>query len=248
MYYQQIIELGTGRITGFEALVRWLHPQRGLVPPDAFIPLAEETTLIHGLGRWLLREALRQLAEWQARHGGPGSLGVSINLSARQLDDPAIVDDVRSALASSGVQAADVTVELTETLAVASPEALGRLRLLRELGVLLAMDDFGTGEASYAALQTHPFTSVKVDRSLVLGLSGAHRARAMAQLSSIAALARSMALRTVVEGVEEEAELATLRTLDFDRAQGYLFSRPVPAPVAGRQLDEDRAARARPAV
>jgi diguanylate cyclase (GGDEF)-like protein/PAS domain S-box-containing protein len=238
VYYQQIVDVDTSRIAGFEALVRWQHPERGLVAPGSFIPLAEETGVIATMGRWLFDVSLRQLAEWQAlgRRTGHANLDMSINVSARQLEDADIVTDLERALEASGVEPGHVTIELTESCAVATPEALERLLRIRELGVNLAMDDFGTGEASYAALARYPFTCVKVDRTILLGLGGPNHDRALAQLSSIVNLAREMGLVSVAEGVEGAQELAILHGLGFDKAQGFFFSRPVPAADARDQL------------
>ncbi|MGE0878502.1 MAG: putative bifunctional diguanylate cyclase/phosphodiesterase [Acidimicrobiia bacterium] len=231
-FYQPIVDMHSGRILGFESLMRWEHPSRGLVPPIAFIPLAEETGEIVEMGLWLMRDSLRQLAEWQREFLHVQPLGMSLNLSGRQLDDDRFPGELAAALSAEGLNPADVTIELTESRPITSPEAIARLHRIADLGVHLAADDFGSGEASYAALQSHPYTVVKVDRSLVQGLgTGAHE-RAVAQLRSISDLAKNLGYRTVVEGVEDASQLQVLASLGFDRAQGFYFGRPVPKEAA----------------
>ena len=222
LHYQPLVELASGRVSGYEALVRWQHPTRGLLPPMSFIPLAEETTLIDGIGWWALETAIRQLREWR-RDGR--DLTVAVNLSARQLDTAEIVVDVGSLLRSAGVAPARLTIELTES-AVVGPDARLRLEALRALGIRIAADDFGTGVASYASLQQLPFTAVKIDKSLIDGL--AMPGRAATQVRSIIEMAHDSDLVVVAEGIEHQDQATILAELGCDFGQGYLFGRPAP--------------------
>lgn len=237
LHYQPVIDLARGSIAGFEALMRWNHRVRGMVGPGTFIPLAEETGLIVPIGRWLMDEALGQLRRWQDLLPDGGTLSMSINLSGRQLEDEGVVDDLRAAIDRAGVAARSVVVELTESVVVEdSPDLVARLREIRALGVGLHADDFGTGFASYAALQSLPFTGVKIDRSLVSGLDGPTADRAMAQVQSIIDMAASTGLRVVAEGIESGAQAAALRSLRCEHAQGFFFARPAQADAAEAEL------------
>ncbi len=237
LHYQAVIDLAQGTIAGFEALMRWEHHARGMVGPGTFIPLAEETGLIVPIGRWLMDEALGQLRQWLDRFPGAGPLTMSINLSGRQLEDEAIVGDLRAALDRADVPASAVVVELTEGIMVDDSAVLvRRLEEIRALGVGLHADDFGTGFASYAALQSLPFTGVKIDRSLVSGLDGASADRAEAQIRSIISMAATTGLKVVAEGIESGAQAAALRNLRCDHAQGFYFARPVPPAEAEAEM------------
>ncbi len=237
LHYQPVIDLARGTIAGFEALMRWEHHARGMVGPGTFIPLAEETGLIVPIGRWLMNEALGQLRCWIDRFPASGPLSMSINLSGRQLEEESVVGDLSAALDRAGVPASAVVVELTEGIMVDdSPVLVRRLEEIRALGVGLHADDFGTGFASYAALQSLPFTGVKIDRSLVSGLDGASADRAEAQIRSIISMAATTGLRVVAEGIESGAQAAVLRTLRCDHAQGFYFARPVPAAEAEAEM------------
>ncbi|MDH5290503.1 MAG: EAL domain-containing protein, partial [Acidimicrobiia bacterium] len=237
LHYQPVVDLARGTIAGFEALMRWNHRARGTVGPGTFIPLAEETGLIVPIGRWLMDEALGQLRRWQNLLPDGETLSMSINVSGRQLEDEHVVDDLRTAIDRAGVAAGSVVVELTESVVVEdSPELVARLREIRALGVGLHADDFGTGFASYAALQSLPFTGVKIDRSLVSGLDGEMADRAVAQVHSIIDMAASTGLRVVAEGIESGAQAAVLRDLHCEHAQGFYFARPAPADGAQAEL------------
>jgi EAL domain-containing protein (putative c-di-GMP-specific phosphodiesterase class I) len=217
---------------GVEALARWDHPLRGTVAPGEFIPLAEDTGLIVPLGRWVLGEACRQLAAWSV-DGGPGAaIAVTVNVSARQLYDPAFVGDVRAALATSGVDPRRVVLELTESVMLDRPElALERFTALKQLGVTLAIDDFGTGYSALSYLQRFPIDVLKIDKSFVDGLGRGGPQGSLA--GTIVALGHALAMRTVAEGVEDAAQRTALREVGCVLGQGYLFARPLaPAAVA----------------
>jgi EAL domain-containing protein (putative c-di-GMP-specific phosphodiesterase class I) len=227
--YQPIVDL-SGGITGVEALLRWRHRQRGLLMPDRFIPLAEETGLIVPIGRWVIREACRQATRWNGMKRGAEPLGISVNLSARQLHDPRLVDDVAQALADTGLEPGLLTLEMTESVLMADDE-LGRERLerLTRLGVNIAIDDFGMGYSSLSYLQRFPVNVIKIDRSLVRGLSEAGETQSPAIIRSVVDLSSALSLVTVAEGIEDVDQLAALEALGCQRGQGYYFSRPVDA-------------------
>lgn len=233
VYYQPIVDLAVGRLVGFEALVRWMHPVRGLVSPADFIPLAEDTGLIVPIGRWVLEESLRQLSEWRGGCAEACDLSVSVNLSPRQLSQPDLVEVVADALARYGVEPDRLKLELTETALMENADAVAeKLSALRALGVGLSLDDFGTGYSSLGHLHRFPFQALKVDQSFVRGLVGA--AGNSGIVRAILSLARSLEMTTIAEGVETDRETAVLRELGCPYGQGYLFSRPVPAEEAVR--------------
>jgi diguanylate cyclase (GGDEF)-like protein/PAS domain S-box-containing protein len=234
LYYQPIVSLRTRRITGFEALMRWRHPERGMVSPGSFIPLAEETGLIVPMGNWLLDAAFTQLSQWRSHH----DVTMSINLSPRQLDAPTIVDDIETRLLIHGIDPTWVTIELTETgLVDGGSINHSRLEAIRALGVKVAADDFGSGYASYAALGQLPYTGVKIDMSLVQALEGAGSEKAQAQVRSLCEMAKALGLTVVAEGVEAGEQASLLITLGCDFAQGYYFSPPVPADDASQLVE-----------
>jgi diguanylate cyclase (GGDEF)-like protein len=233
VHYQPTVRLTDGRTTGFEALVRWNHPHRGLVPPVEFIPLAEETGAITGIGRWVLREALRQGAEWTAGTGTP--LRMAVNLSPRQFQDGDVVADVVAALEATGFPADQLTLEVTEGVLVRDVDAVvTQLETLRGLGVRIAIDDFGTGFSGLSYLRHLPADIIKIDRSFVSDLPTGRSATTL--ITSIVELARTLGLDVVAEGVETEEQRQALRELDCAQAQGYLFARPEPADRCGTSL------------
>jgi diguanylate cyclase (GGDEF)-like protein/PAS domain S-box-containing protein len=235
--YQPIVALATGRVCAVEALLRWDHPRRGTIGPGRFIPIAEETGLIVSIGAWVLGEACRQAATWPRQFGEP--LAVSVNVSPRQLRDPGLVEEVRQALASSGLQPSQLELEVTESAVMNNPdEARVRLEQLRRLGVSLAIDDFGTGYSSLGQLRHFPFDSLKVDQTFMLGLGQDERPAAI--VSGVVALARNLGLAVVGEGIETAAQLQQLQSLGCDRGQGYYLSRPLTAEALCRLLSEDR--------
>jgi diguanylate cyclase (GGDEF)-like protein len=233
VHYQPTVRLSDGRTTGFEALVRWNHPERGLVPPVEFIPLAEETGAITGIGRWVLDQALRQGATWSAESGTP--LRMAVNLSPRQFQDGDVVADVVAALDASGFPAEQLTLEVTEGVLVRDVDAVvAQLEALRALGIRIAIDDFGTGFSGLSYLRHLPADILKIDRSFVMDLPTGRSATTL--ITSILELARTLGLDVVAEGVETEDQRRALADLDCGSAQGYLFARPEPAAEAGARL------------
>jgi len=229
-YFQPIIDLVTGRLIGFEALARWRHEDRGLLTPDAFLPMAEERGLIGDLGANILRSALAQLAQWQhdSAFAHTGTLSMSVNVSARQLIDPRFVDIVAEALAETGLDADVLWLELTESALMSDVHsATTSLRALRGLGLHLAVDDFGTGYSSLTYLKRFPVEAIKIDRAFVTGLGLDVGDSAIVE--AVVRLGASMGLSVVAEGVETPLQLGRLRDIGCPRAQGYLFGRPRPA-------------------
>jgi diguanylate cyclase (GGDEF)-like protein len=229
VHYQPIVSLVNGAVVGFEALVRWQHPSRGLVPPLAFIPMAEETGLIVPLGRWVLEAACRQAAIWNATHTGKGTppLFVSVNLSARQFTQTDLVEDVRQTLARTGLGADALELEITESVLMDQSEAgIRALRDLRGLGVRLVLDDFGTGYSSLSYLKHLPLDTIKIDRTFVAGIE---ETADRSIVDAVIALAHGLGIGVVAEGIETDEQADRLRELGCDLGQGYLFSRPVPA-------------------
>lgn len=227
LHYQPVLALDTGRITEVEALVRWNHPQRGLLFPADFVSLTEETGLIVPLGRWIITEACRQLRQWQtAGEGAPLVMGV--NLSARQLQHPHLVDDVARALEETRIDPGTLRLEITETVVMQdAPSALAKLEALKRLGVRLAVDDFGTGYSSLGYLKRFPVDTLKIDQSFVKGIG--RDVEDTAIVRAVITVAKSLGLAVTAEGIENEAQLSELRALGCDRGQGYLFAKPVPA-------------------
>jgi EAL domain-containing protein (putative c-di-GMP-specific phosphodiesterase class I) len=224
LHYQPIVRLADGAIEGVEALIRWQHPRRGLVPPGSFIPIAEESDLIEAIGRFVLDQACRQAREWQGSHG----FGISVNLSGRQLQNPAVVGDVRAALDRSGLDAGRLTLEITESILMNdTAESLDRLRALKDLGVRISIDDFGTGYSSLSYLRRFPVDVLKVDKSFINDLSG-REDDTYAFVRAIVQLGRTLRLKTVAEGIENEQQREALGRIGCDFGQGYLFARPVP--------------------
>lgn len=227
--FQPIVTLATGTACGFEALARWTHASLGIIAPDTFIPLAEETGLIVPLGRTILLLACEEAARWTADSAAGRPLGISVNLSGRQLEEATLVQDVRDALEESGLAPDRLTLEITETALVHDSEAMrARLFELKALGVTLAIDDFGTGYSSLSYIQQFPVDVLKIDRSFVEGLRRASSTDA-ALARTIIALGASLRLRTVAEGIELDAQRAILCELGCEFGQGYLYARPMPA-------------------
>ena len=236
LHYQPTIDLSDSRVVGFEALVRWQHPTRGLISPRDFIPIAEGTGLIVPLGRWVMAEACRQAVTWDAA-GADRPIKMAVNVSVRQFDRcdlPAIVGEV---LAETGMPSGQLCLEMTESVLMTDTEEnLAALVRLKALGVTLAIDDFGTGYSSLAYLRRFPVDTLKIDRSFVERLGEQTDDAALA--STIVQLGHSLGMSTVAEGIEEYGQLAALRDMGCTYAQGYYFSRPVPADEAGRLLLE----------
>lgn len=240
--YQPIVELSTGRVACVESLLRWQHPERGLLHPGEFLAMAEESGLIAPIGAWVLEESCRQAVAWtraRQRAGlGDDAVSVSVNLSPRQLIDPGLVDEVAAIVAGAGIDPETVWLEITEgALAADTESTLAVLRRLRNLGIRLAIDDFGTGYASLGYLRSFPVEVLKIDRSFMVGLGrGAEDATIV---RSVIALAASLGLDCVAEGVEQPTQLEELRTLGCTFAQGFLLGVPLPADVLGDQLGDD---------
>ncbi|MCI3948416.1 MAG: hypothetical protein K0R11_350 [Acidimicrobiales bacterium] len=231
LHYQPVVALPGREVVGVEGLVRWRHPERGLVPPAEFIPLAEESGLITELGQWVLEEGCRQAGGWARNLGPDRPLEVALNLSTRQLAEQGLAKRVGALIDRNGLRPGGVALclEITESFLLEDPVATGTaLDELRTLGVRLSIDDFGTGYSSLAYLRRFPLDALKIDRAFVSGLGVDPDSRAIA--SAIIELAHALGLDVVAEGVEEEVQLDVLVELGCDRAQGYLFSRPVPAP------------------
>lgn len=221
LYYQPIVALETDQITGFEVLVRWQHPQRGLISPAEFIPLAEETGLIQPLGVWVLREACYQLKSWQQQFPRNSPLTMSVNFSSKQLSQPNIVEKVEQILQETGVVSGSLRLEITESAIMENPvEASATLHQLKSLGIQLYMDDFGTGYSSLSRLHDLPIDVLKIDRVFV-------SQNKWNIIWTIMILALSLGLEVIVEGVETAEELAQLRMLGCKHVQGYFFSKPV---------------------
>ena len=232
VHYQPIVRLDTGALAGFEALVRWEHPARGLVPPLDFVPCCEEIGLIVPFGAWVLGRACRQLAAWRAAEpAAAASLTMSVNLSARQLVGDELVDTVRGILAETGVPPTALTLEITETAMVGdAAAAVASLRAIRALGVGVSLDDFGTGYSSLSALHQFPLTGLKIDRSFVQHL--VDRPDYQAIVRATVGLARDLDMRLTAEGIETAEQADLLRGMRCGMAQGYHFGRPVPADQA----------------
>jgi len=231
VHYQPIVSASDNHLRGFEALVRWNHPERGLVPPGEFIPVAEGSNLIVLLGRWVLVESCRQMAEWQKRFAPSFPLSISVNVSARQLSDSRLVEDVEFALTESGLNPESLALELTESSIMGNTEqTLAILDRLKAMNVRLEIDDFGTGYSSLSRLQRLPFHALKIDRSFIRELSDG--IGSLDIVRAIMQLAHSLKLEVIAEGVETEEQLRTLRHLGCDYIQGFLFSKPVDAKAA----------------
>jgi diguanylate cyclase (GGDEF)-like protein len=221
LHYQPKVHLAAGHICGMEALLRWRHPQMGLIAPDQFIPLAEESGLIRPIGAWVLKTACTQNRQWQRQ--GVRRFPVAVNLSPRQFAEESLLDDVKSALADSGLEGSDLELEITESMVMNDPEqAVNTLRGLKALGIRVAIDDFGTGYSSLAYLKRFPIDSVKVDRSFIEDIP--QDADSMAIAQAIIAMAHSLRLKVVAEGVETEAQVTFLRGEGCDEIQGHYFS------------------------
>jgi diguanylate cyclase (GGDEF)-like protein/PAS domain S-box-containing protein len=226
LYYQPKWEAASGKLIGVEALIRWNHPQRGLVPPMKFIPIAEEVDLISELGEWVLNEASRQLSQWHQQ--GLSYLKMAINLSPKQLRNPALIDRVSTVISSHGIGEGMLEIEVTETAAMSNAEyAIQQLVGIRDIGVTLAIDDFGTGYSSLAYLKSFPIQTLKLDRSYVSGIETDPNDTAIC--AATIALAHNLGLTVVAEGVETERQRDFLVKHGCDILQGYLLSRPLPA-------------------
>ena len=237
LHYQPVISLGTGNIVGFEALVRWQHPQRGLISPADFVPLAEETGLINPIGEWVLQEACGQLKAWQ-RAFPHRSLSMAVNISSRQFVQQDLASLVRNTLAETNLSPRSLKLEITESVLLDNNESIrDTLDQLHRQGVALHMDDFGTGYSSLSYLHQVPFETLKIDRSFINNM--AEGQRSIELVCSIVDLARALGMNTTAEGVETNEQLSWLRNRKCQHAQGFLFSKPVAAPKARRLIEQD---------
>ena len=235
VYYQPIVSLESGGISGFEALVRWQHPDNGLVPPGEFIPLAEETGLIHAMGRYVLERACAQVSDWQRRLSKP-DLSISVNMSAKQFVESDLVDQITRVLTETALKPTCLKLEITENLVMENAEIAAQLAgSLRERGVRLAMDDFGTGYSSLSYLHRIPVDTLKIDRSFVSQMDAG--GRGLEIVRTIIALARSLKLNVTAEGVENINQLQLLRALQCQMAQGFYFAKPLDASAAEALLN-----------
>ena len=237
LHYQPVVTLTDGRVHGVEALIRWEHPERGLVPPMDFIPLAEETGLILPIGRWVLREACRQVSRWQAEQAYGARLTLSVNLSAPQVQQPGLPVDLAGALAESGLRPETVILEITESLLLYDQKGTaGKLEELKRLGVRLAIDDFGTGYSSLSYLRQYPVDVLKIDKSFVDGVRAGTEASEFAR--AIVRLGQSLRLEVVAEGIEDVEQLTELRDAGCPLGQGYYFAPPLRSHEIERLLAE----------
>ncbi|MBK1691009.1 hypothetical protein CKO33_02345 [Ectothiorhodospira mobilis] len=226
LHYQPQVDLIDGRVVGLEALVRWHHPERGMISPARFIPVAEETGLILPLGRWVLTEACRQARAWTEAGLEFGS--VAVNVSGVQVQRSDMVQTVANSLSETGLDSGLLELEITETFVMDRRRgAAGFLRELKSMGVQLAVDDFGTGYSSLSYLKGLPFNTLKIDQGFIRGIPGDYHDIAIAR--AINTLGESLGMEVLAEGVETEAQRESLLDMGCHRAQGYLFSRPVPA-------------------
>ncbi len=236
LQYQPILALNPQRVIGLEALLRWRHPTRGLVCPADFIPIAEETGLIVPIGRWVLEQACHQAARW--RQTGL-DITMSVNVSARQLDDGTLIEEVRNALTEAALEPSALTLEVTETTLMRDPEATGKLlHMLKALGVRIAIDDFGTGYSSLSYLRQLPADELKIDRSFISGIAADKQSASL--LHTFVQLGKALDIETLAEGVEEPAQLETLRREHCDHAQGFLFARPLDVDAVEDFVSEHR--------
>lgn len=226
LHYQPKVDTASGRLLGMEALVRWMHPERGMISPAEFIPVAEDTGMIVAIGRWVLREACRQNAAWQ--QAGLRPLQVAVNLSARQFRSDNLLDEIDAALSETALPASLLELEITESMVMEDPErVINLLDKIRSRGIHLSLDDFGTGHSSLAYLKRFPINCVKIDRAFIKDMPENTDDVAIAR--TIVAMAKSLGLTTVAEGVETVEQLELLKTMGCDQIQGYFFSRPLPA-------------------
>jgi EAL domain-containing protein (putative c-di-GMP-specific phosphodiesterase class I) len=234
-YYQPIVDLEDGAVIGFEALARWRHPSMGVLPPDLFIPIAEETGLVGAIGDWMLAEACWQAREWQRKHPRWSRLTISVNVSGRQLSTGAVATEVERALGATGLDPACLILEITESALMHNLNTgAGVIQRLHAMSVGLHLDDFGTGYSSLAYLHNFPVQALKVDRSFVNRMGRTPQQTAI--VKAIVSLAHNLGMDVIAEGVETPAQAHALRGLGCRRGQGFLFSEPVPAEKVDRLL------------
>jgi EAL domain-containing protein (putative c-di-GMP-specific phosphodiesterase class I) len=226
LYYQPIIDLNTQQLTGFEALVRWNHPKRGLIYPMEFIPLAEEHGLIYQIGAWILHEACRELKLLQTRYPAQPPLSMSVNISSRQFSQQDLVEILSRFLNETGVDPHSVILEITESMIMENVDAaVGTMNRLRNMGIRLHIDDFGTGHSSLSYLQLFPVNALKIDRSFINKLTAGGNNQEI--ITHIVSLAKSLNFEVIAEGIEMEHQLAKIKNLHCGYGQGFLFARPM---------------------
>ncbi|MEY2875675.1 MAG: hypothetical protein RLZZ373_3046, partial [Pseudomonadota bacterium] len=223
LLYQPVFDANTGQPTGAEALLRWHHPRLGTIAPGEFISLAEESGLIASIGTWVLHKACTEAVHW------PPAQRLAVNVSTRQLHGPQFVEDVQRILSATGLLPGRLELEVTESALAEEVTALAQLSALRTLGVRLALDDFGTGYSSLSYLQRFRFDRIKIDRSFVLPLQQADNTQQVALVRAVIDLASALRLRCTAEGIEDDAQAATLRALGCDELQGFQLGQPMPA-------------------
>jgi len=228
VHYQPVVALSDGRIVGFEALVRWQHPERGLLFPDAFLPYAEDTGFIEEIDRWVRSEAIGQLAKWQTQFPAVPRLWMSVNLSACDIDNPDLMESITVVIGETGVNSSDLVVEVTEKVLLDDSEGTTDFLIrLKTLGVGLALDDFGTAFSSISYLRRFPFDRLKLDMSFTAELP--HSTRSMLLIEEICHMAESMKMSGIAEGIERQEQFDALRDVGWEFGQGFLFSRPLAA-------------------
>ena len=238
LFYQPLVSLRSGEMVGAEALIRWEHPERGLLTPDKFLPIAEESGLIVQVGAWAVGEACRRLRDWDRRNNGPSSFSLAVNLSARELTHPDVVPTVMNAVRRSALDPHRLTIEVTESTAMADRDSGFRaLRELHDAGIRIAIDDFGTGYSSLDHLREMPADVLKIDRSFVAGMSANSPDTAL--VAAAIAMGRALEMEVVAEGIETNEQVADLRELGCPLGQGYLFARPLPPEEIDNLLSAD---------
>jgi EAL domain-containing protein (putative c-di-GMP-specific phosphodiesterase class I) len=225
LHYQPKVDLRSSLITGLEALIRWNDPEKGLIPPVQFIPLLEETGLIREVGRWAMEEAIRVHRDWRARGLHPPR--IAVNMSSIQLRQRELVDEIRAVVGGAGEESG-LDIEITESLLMENiEESIGKLQVIRDLGIRISVDDFGTGYSSLSYINKLPINTLKIDRSFVTGMNDNEDKASI--VATIISLAKSLRLKVVAEGVETDPQATLLRELHCDEMQGYLFCRPLAA-------------------
>jgi diguanylate cyclase (GGDEF)-like protein/PAS domain S-box-containing protein len=238
LFYQPLVSLDTGDMVGAEALIRWEHPDRGLLSPDKFLPVAEESGLIVQVGAWAVAEACRRLRDWDRRNGGASAFGLAVNLSARELTHPDVVPTVLTAVRRAALDPSRLTIEITESTAMADRDTGFRaLRELSDAGIRIAIDDFGTGYASLDHLREMPADILKIDRSFVAGMAANSPDSAL--VAAAIAMGRALEMEVIAEGIETSEQVADLRELGCPLGQGYLFARPLPPEELDGLLETD---------
>jgi EAL domain-containing protein (putative c-di-GMP-specific phosphodiesterase class I) len=245
VYYQPTVTLRSGAVAGLEALVRWGHPERGIIPATDFLPLAEDTGLIVEIGRWVLRKACQQASVWHAQYPSSPPLQMNVNLSPRQLQHPDLIRDVAQAMDESALEPSSLILDISESVLMQNMDGtIARLSALKELGVRLAVDDFGSGFSSLSYLRRCPIDILKIDKLFVDGIADDAEDSALA--SAIIELGRALDLQVVAEGIEVSGQLDRLRELGCEMGQGYFFARPMPNEAVGALIVASRHQTARP--